>query len=175
MLLFVGAGGCASSSSGFGVMLVQTFVLLGLVCVLAVVTIRLAIRYGYGGQKKQGRLEVLERVAIGTRHSVIALRAADRVLIVSQHGSGMETLTEMSRAEWDRVSFADVLAGDAAAKGAESVHGRAGGDLSGAQPTRDRASSLIDDDPTAALDRAEEARVHTTTGSRAGSDNELLL
>ena len=159
-------------------MLVQTFVLLGLVCVLAVVTIRLAVRYGYGGRKSEGRMQVLERLGIGARHSVVAIRIADRVLIVSQHAAGMSTLSEMTFAEWGRTSFAEVLAGDAVKRGAESFRRRADS-VAGVQraiPNSEQAvpkpESTGSGGSTAGASRKEDT---ADTSLSHGSGDELIL
>ena len=99
---------------GFGRMLFQTVAMLLIVCILAVVTLRLAARYGIGGMggaRDGRRMEVLERTPIGPRHAVVALRVAGRVLIVSQGTAGLRTLTEMPIDEWQTgVGFSAYLA-----------------------------------------------------------------
>ena len=101
-------------SLGFGAMLAQTMLLLAVVGVLAVVTLRLAARYGIGlpgGRAPARKMEVLDRLSVGGRQHVVALRVADRVVVVGQTSGRMQTLTELSRLDWDKGNgFSEVLA-----------------------------------------------------------------
>ena len=104
-------------SLGFGAMLAQTMLLLAVVGVLAVVTLRLAARYGIGlpgGRAPARKMEVLDRLSVGGRQHVVALRVADRVVVVGQTSGRMQTLTELSRRDWDKGNgFSEVLAATA--------------------------------------------------------------
>jgi len=112
------SAGCAAGSAdagvpGFGRLLLQTFALLVVVCVLAVVTLRMAAKYGIGGLGRGGRsarIEVLERTPVGGRQHVLALRVGKRVLIVAQTQTAMRTLTELPLDEWQaQTGFSAVL------------------------------------------------------------------
>lgn len=106
----VACGGAEDAGFGFGVLLLRTTLLLVLVGGLAVVTLRLAAKHGIGRRQGSGRLEVLEELPISARESILAVRALDRVLVVSRSPSGMRTLADYDAAEWSRASFAQVLA-----------------------------------------------------------------
>ena len=113
--LAIALAGCAAEGHefGFGAMLARTLILLVLVGCLAVVTLRLAARYGVGVGKPRGsaaRLEVLEEISLGARHSVIAIRVASRVVVASRTPAGLRRLSEISLREWREQAFGDVLA-----------------------------------------------------------------
>lgn len=88
-------------------MVFRTIVLLVAVCGLAVVTIRLAAKLGYGKAGKATgppRLTFLEEIAVGPRQSIIAVRAADRVLLATRTPAGITPLSEIPLEVWESTS-----------------------------------------------------------------------
>lgn len=139
LALFCGACGGEPGELRFGAMLAQTLVLLVFVCGLAVVTLRLAAKAGVGrGPRGAGKLEVLEEIGIGSRQSVVAIRAGERVLVVGRHAGGMETLGDLSMREW--------RAGGASPTAAQAYAGGPIGD----------GGDTFDDDDTSAGDTFED-------------------
>jgi flagellar biogenesis protein FliO len=95
------AAHAATGELGFGRMLAQTALSLVLVCLLAVVVLRLLARAGIGQRAADGgRLDVIARLGVGPRQSVLAIRVLDRVLVVGQTPAGLSRLTEVSFAQW---------------------------------------------------------------------------
>lgn len=112
----VASSGCAAEPGQlrFGAMLARTSLLLVAVCALAVVTIRLAARYGVGVRRgaENARMAVLEELSIGPRESVVAIRAGERVVIAGRSSGRISALADMPLHEWEagsRRAFSDVL------------------------------------------------------------------
>ncbi|MFT4705044.1 MAG: flagellar biogenesis protein FliO [Bradymonadia bacterium] len=102
-LLCVGCAAEGSTGLGFGTLLSRTLIVLFAVCVLAVVSLRWLGAKGFGKAGANGStLDVLERISVGPRQSVLALRAADRVLIVGLSGQRFDALGDVDLAAWER-------------------------------------------------------------------------
>lgn len=85
-------------------MVIRTIVFLVAVCGLAVFTIRMAARLGYGktgAASGPPRLAFLEELVVGPRQSIIAIRAADRVLLATRTPAGIAPLSEMPLDAWE--------------------------------------------------------------------------
>ena len=96
-----------------GRLILESGLILGVVCLLAVVTLRLAAKYaGRLGAPADGRrrLEVLERLAVGHREAVVAVSVADRVVVFASSAHGFTRVMELSLSHWQRVGFSEVLA-----------------------------------------------------------------
>lgn len=85
-------------------MVIRTIVFLVAVCGLAVLTIRMAARLGYGKTGRSAgppRLAFLEEIVVGPRQSIIAIRAADRVLLATRTPAGIAPLSELPLHVWE--------------------------------------------------------------------------
>ena len=78
-------------------------VLFGLLAALVWIARKKGTLIGLSRTGPHGRiLEVVERVALTSNHSVHLLRAGDRTLIVGVHGSGLTVLGDLSEARTAR-------------------------------------------------------------------------
>ena len=102
VIVFLPAASYAATGElGFGRMLAQTAISLGLVCLLAAFVLRLLARAGIGQRGSDtSRLDVLARLAVGPRQSVLAIRVLDRVVVVGQTPAGLSRLAEVSHTQW---------------------------------------------------------------------------
>ena len=76
--------------------IVQTFVTLALVCVLAVVVLWAARRAGVG--RPTGPIELVGRLPLETRRSIYLVRVGDVVLVVGAGEGGFTKLAEVPAA-----------------------------------------------------------------------------
>lgn len=102
---------------GYGLALVQAAIALVAVIVLAWVVLRWASRLGLGAQRPGGRLEVLERLPLDARRSIVLVRLGDRALLIGVgDGNAPRLLLETPLAELPELgqparssSFAEAL------------------------------------------------------------------
>lgn len=99
---------------GYGVALVQSLLALVAVCILAWVVLRWSAKAGLGTGRGE-HLEVLERMALDARRSVVVVRVGKRMLLlgVGEHAAP-SLITELDPEELPRraapqISFLDVL------------------------------------------------------------------
>lgn len=83
---------------------VRTLLALLGVCALAVVTLRAlasrGIGLGVGGPRRNGRVQVLERVALGARQRLYLVRADNRTLLIgAADGASLRLITELAPAD----------------------------------------------------------------------------
>ena len=140
-------------------MLGQTVLLFFVVAALAVITLRLAARHGIGTTPSTGKkLEVLERLPLGRRQQLLAVRVAGKVLVLSQADSGLRNVGELGFDEWTG-GFASHLGG---------------GDSGSEQVPPPRGSS--DDNLATENDEADDSIITTErqTGRRAAPVEEMV-
>ncbi|MGD8861564.1 MAG: flagellar biosynthetic protein FliO [Myxococcales bacterium] len=101
LLLQQAATGSAYGS--YAADLLRTLVALGAVCLLAWVGLRLLSRRGFGrGDRDHGPVQVVHRVPLGPRQSLLLVRAGDRALLVGVGESGPPALlTELDPSALD--------------------------------------------------------------------------
>lgn len=113
-------GACGTSApTEFGMLLARTALALVAVGALAVVSLRLWARSMGAAARESATMNVVERVPIGPRQSLLAVRTGARVWIVAQTPQGIQPIGDMEWTEFadqaggvrDARSFADVLAG----------------------------------------------------------------
>jgi flagellar biogenesis protein FliO len=100
--------GPLEEGSGFGWRLLETALLLLLVCVLAYLVIRFGLRrlqgQGWrartGRRRREARLEVLHRVAIEPKRSLQVVQAGSRVLLLGVTERAIHLLAELEPGEW---------------------------------------------------------------------------
>ncbi len=99
---------------GYGVALVQSLLALVAVCILAWVVLRWSAKAGLGIGRGE-HLEVVERMALDARRSVVVVRVGKRMLLlgVGEHAAPSLIVeldpNELPRSEAPRVSFLEVL------------------------------------------------------------------
>lgn len=99
---------------GYGVALVQSLLALVAVCVLAWVVLRVGAKAGLGIGRGE-HLEVVERMALDARRSVVVVRVGKRMLLLGVgEGAAPQLLTELDPRELPsspraKVSFLEVL------------------------------------------------------------------
>lgn len=99
---------------GYGVALLQTLLALGAVCVLAWVVLRWSAKAGFGIGRGQ-HLEIVERMALDARRSVVVVRVGKRMLLLGVgEGAAPNLLTEVDPSELPqgqpaKASFLEVL------------------------------------------------------------------
>lgn len=99
---------------GYGVALVQSLLALVAVCVLAWVVLRMGAKAGLGIGRGE-HLEVVERMALDARRSVVVVRVGKRMLLLGVgEGAAPQLLTELDPRELPaspraNVSFLEVL------------------------------------------------------------------
>lgn len=149
----VALAGCAPSSAadaslGFGALLARTMLVLAAVCVLAVFSLRWAAARGVGRADASRRLDVIERVPVGNRQAVLAVRAGRRVVLVGASPGRLDRLAELSADEWHG---APADAGDRGTGDEREPDGvmPPDADAAGAPPRRSRPSfaELLDEAP----------------------------
>ena len=86
--------------------MVRTLLVLTAVAALAVVTLRWAATRGIGQADGTRQLAVLERHAIGGRQQLLAVRVADRVMLVGASPGRLDRLGEVSVRAWSQDSAA---------------------------------------------------------------------
>ena len=104
-----------SVGSGYGEMLVGSLLVLGLVCLIAWVVVRIGTRR-FWGPRTGGVLDVVARVPLEPRRSLYVVEVAGKTLLVGTSEMGLSVLSELDgdrvRADLDRPSprsFADAL------------------------------------------------------------------
>ncbi len=96
---------------------IEALLLLGALCVLAVVVLKWAASRGLGvGPRIGGRLEILERLPLDARRSVVLVRLGERAFMIGLgDGSAPSMLAELENTELPEAreakaaSFASVL------------------------------------------------------------------
>lgn len=85
----------------FGWMFVRMLVVLAAVCGLAFVVLKWGLRRFVPLDSEQsGRLEVIERLAVGPKRSILVVRAGQDFLLVGSSESGFEMLGQLDDADW---------------------------------------------------------------------------
>lgn len=109
----------ATAPGGYGILLFKMVFVLGGVCLLAWVSLRWGLkRFVAPDRHRGGAMEVLARLPLEPRRSLLVVRVASRCLVLSSSETGIETIAELepedatvfeSQPGSDR-SFRDVLA-----------------------------------------------------------------
>lgn len=86
-------------TGGYGGMLAQMLVALAVVCALAFVTLKWGLKRLVSGGRPGARMEVLDRLPIEPRRSVVVVRVGARTLVLGSSEAGVELLTELHGAE----------------------------------------------------------------------------
>lgn len=100
---------------GYGVALLQSLLALAAVCVLAWVVLRWSAKAGFGIGARGEHLEVIERLALDHRRSVVVVRVGQRMMLLGVGENAAPTLLaelqpgEIPREAMKKVSFLDVL------------------------------------------------------------------
>ncbi len=108
----------AAPPSGYGPLLLEMVLVLGGVCLLAWVSLRWGLkRFVAPDRHSSGAMEVLARLPLEPRRSLLVVRVASRCLLLSSSENGVETVAELDSEDAlafaeqtpDRSSFRDVL------------------------------------------------------------------
>jgi len=101
--------------SGYGELLVGSLLVLGLICVVAFVIVRIGTRRLWGG-RGGGVLDVVARMPLEPRRSLYVVEVAGKTLLVGTSEMGLSVLSELDaervRTDLERPSprsFADAL------------------------------------------------------------------
>src|SRR5579872_5880667 len=87
------------SGAGYGDMLVTSLVVLGVVCVAAVVLVRFAARFMTTGRARGARvLDVVARMPLEPRRSLYVVEVAGKTLLVGTSEMGLSVLSELDGA-----------------------------------------------------------------------------
>ncbi len=97
------------TGSGYGWLLLKSGLVLVAICLLAYLALRFVLpRYVKGlGATVDGQLEVVERLAIAPRRSLLVVRAGSRHLLVGSSEAGLQPLGELDGADWPSSTAAD--------------------------------------------------------------------
>lgn len=86
---------------GYGALLVRMLLGLGAVCLIAV----LALKYGLARfaptSNDSGKLEVIDRLSLQPRQSIVVLRVAEHAVVVGLSDAGMQTLAQMPLSDYE--------------------------------------------------------------------------
>ena len=86
----------------FGWMLLQMFVVLGAVCALAYVLLRWGVkRLVAFDPDRAGRLQMVERLAVGPKRAILVVRAGDEFILVGSSETGFERLARLDAEAWE--------------------------------------------------------------------------
>lgn len=85
----------AQALPSFGPLLLQVSVTLLFVCALAWLLIRFGLARLRPPASPESHLELLDRLPLGARRSVVLLRAVDRVLVVGETEAGLSLLSDL--------------------------------------------------------------------------------
>lgn len=96
--------GASGLPGGYGIVLLQSLLALGAVCVLAWVVLRWGSRWGLAGTRR-GRVKVVERVALDRRRSLYLVEVGRRVLLLgASDGAAPSMLAELDPDELPSIS-----------------------------------------------------------------------
>ncbi len=113
-----GAGG---DELAFGGMLLRTVLALVAVSAAAVLSLRWLAGRGVGmGRSDARHMEVLERLPLGPRRSLLAVRVADRVLVLAEDADATRPVAEMPASAWPS-AFAALVDDEGVATAAAKV------------------------------------------------------
>lgn len=86
----------------FGWMFLRMIAVLAAVCALAFVMLRWGLRrFVPFDPSRSGRLEVVERLAVGPKRSILAVRAGREFLLVGSSEAGFELLGPLDADGWE--------------------------------------------------------------------------
>jgi flagellar biogenesis protein FliO len=109
--LALAAGVFAGCESSGITLFAQVFLILVAVSLVAALWLRFAAQRGWlGVRAAESRMEVLERVAIGTRSELVAARVLDHVVVLAITPSGVSRVDRVPLTSWKARAFAEVLA-----------------------------------------------------------------
>lgn len=91
--------------SGYGMLLLQTLLALGAVCLLAYVVLRYGVKRLYGLGKPGQLLNIVERLPLDPQRSLFLVEVAGRYVLLGTSESGVRFLTDV-----DGERVAEVLA-----------------------------------------------------------------
>lgn len=115
--------GCAGGGDelAFGGMLLRTLLALVVVSAAAVLSLRWLAGRGVGmGRGEARHMEVLERLPLGPRRSLLAVRVADRVLVLAEDADATRPVAELPASAWPS-SFATLVDDEGVAAAAAKV------------------------------------------------------
>ncbi len=91
----------ATPEFGYGALLLRMVIGLGAVCLIAV----LALKYGLArfapAANDSGKLEVIDRLSLEPRRSIVVVRVAGQAVVVGMSDAGMQTLAQMPLSEFE--------------------------------------------------------------------------
>lgn len=91
-------GAAGTGGGGYGELLASSLIVLVVVCVLALVVVRLARKYlGAPRGSALGLLDVVARVPLEPRRSLYVVEVAGKALLVGTSEMGLTVLTELDR------------------------------------------------------------------------------
>ncbi len=86
----------------YGAQLVQTLIALVLVCILAYVVLRWGLARFIAPASRQGPMEVLSRLPMEGRQSLVVVRVGHRVFLMALGNSTPQMITELDPERWER-------------------------------------------------------------------------
>ena len=96
----------------YGWMLLRMIAVLGAVCALAYVSLRWGLqRYVKSQPGSRGRMEVVDRLGIGPRRSLLVVRAGEQFWLVGSSESGLAMLGELEADNWQLSEESEALDG----------------------------------------------------------------
>jgi len=86
---------------GYGWLLFRMVVILAIVCILAYVILRWGVRRFVAPDRQVGPMQVVARLPVEPRRSVLLIRVGDRCMVVGSSEAGMTALGEIPASELD--------------------------------------------------------------------------
>ncbi len=92
----------------FGWMILRMMAVLAGVCGLAYVMLRWGVRrFVPGDPTRSKRLEVVDRLGVAPKQSLLVVRAADQVWLIGSSEAGLQMLGGLDAEQWRREKVAD--------------------------------------------------------------------
>ena len=86
-------------STGYGGLLLQMIISLGIVCLLANLLLRYGLKRLLPDQSKQGQMEVLARLPLEPRRTLLVVKVGEKVLVLASSEAGVHPVSELTLEE----------------------------------------------------------------------------
>jgi len=91
--------GSREVSTGYGSLLLQMVISLGIVCLLAYLLLRYGLKRLLPDQNQKGQMEVLARLPLEPRRTLLVVKVGEKVLVLASSESGIQPVSELSAEE----------------------------------------------------------------------------
>lgn len=91
--------GSREVSTGYGSLLFQMVISLGIVCLLAYLLLRYGLKRLLPDQNQQGQMEVLARLPLEPRRTLLVVKVGEKILVLASSESGIHPVSELTAQE----------------------------------------------------------------------------